>query len=93
MPRVTALRPSRVSPVRAAAVRKPHKIIGNNALNISLHDEDPPLRCVSRREILPWLKAMWSTYLQWRNAESPEFRKKWPQFGKIADEIEPAFMT
>jgi heme-degrading monooxygenase HmoA len=35
-------------------------------------------------------------YVQWRDAESlaaahhsPEFRKKWPQFGKIADEIEP----
>ena len=35
-------------------------------------------------------------YVQWRDADSlaaahhsPEFRKKWPQFGKIADEIEP----
>src|SRR3954465_8434603 len=35
-------------------------------------------------------------YLQWTNAEklsaahhSPEFRKKWPQFGKLAEEIEP----
>src|SRR5262249_1568737 len=36
-------------------------------------------------------------YVQWRDADSlaaahhsPEFRKKWPQFGKIADEIEPS---
>ena len=35
-------------------------------------------------------------YVQWSNAEtlsaahhSPEFRKKWPQFGKLAQEIEP----
>jgi heme-degrading monooxygenase HmoA len=35
-------------------------------------------------------------YVQWRDASSlaaahhsPEFRKKWPQFGKIADEIDP----
>ena len=35
-------------------------------------------------------------YLQWRDADtlktahhSPEFRKKWPQFGKIAEEIDP----
>ncbi|HEY6024422.1 MAG TPA: antibiotic biosynthesis monooxygenase family protein [Pseudolabrys sp.] len=35
-------------------------------------------------------------YVQWRDADtlkvahhSPEFRKKWPQFGKIAEEIEP----
>jgi len=30
-------------------------------------------------------------YVQWRDADSltPEFRKKWPQFGKIADEIDP----
>jgi heme-degrading monooxygenase HmoA len=35
-------------------------------------------------------------YIQWTNAEklaaahhSPEFRKKWPRFGQIADEIEP----
>ena len=35
-------------------------------------------------------------YIQWQNAEqlkaahhSPEFRKKWPRFGQIADEIEP----
>jgi heme-degrading monooxygenase HmoA len=35
-------------------------------------------------------------YVQWTNAEklsaahhSPEFRKKWPQFGKLAEEIEP----
>jgi quinol monooxygenase YgiN len=35
-------------------------------------------------------------YVQWTNAEklsaahqSPEFRKKWPQFGKLANEIEP----
>ncbi|HWM48148.1 MAG TPA: antibiotic biosynthesis monooxygenase family protein [Xanthobacteraceae bacterium] len=35
-------------------------------------------------------------YIQWRNAEqlsaahhSPEFRKKWPRFGEIAEEIEP----
>ncbi len=35
-------------------------------------------------------------YIQWRDEDtltaahhSPEFRKKWPQFGKIADEIEP----
>jgi heme-degrading monooxygenase HmoA len=35
-------------------------------------------------------------YVQWRDADllasahhSSEFRKKWPQFGKIADEIEP----
>ena len=35
-------------------------------------------------------------YVQWRDAaslaaahHSPQFRKKWPQFGKIAEEIEP----
>jgi heme-degrading monooxygenase HmoA len=35
-------------------------------------------------------------YVQWEDEEqlraahhSPEFRKKWPQFGKIAEEIEP----
>lgn len=35
-------------------------------------------------------------YVQWESAEelaaahhAPEFRKKWPQFGKLADEIEP----
>jgi heme-degrading monooxygenase HmoA len=35
-------------------------------------------------------------YVQWTSAEklkaahhSPEFRKKWPQFGKMTDEIEP----
>lgn len=35
-------------------------------------------------------------YIQWRNAKqleeahhSPEFRKRWPQFGKMAEEIEP----
>src|SRR4029453_14724061 len=35
-------------------------------------------------------------YVQWRDGHSlapaphwPEFRKKWPQFGKIADDIEP----
>jgi len=35
-------------------------------------------------------------YVQWRDADtlaaahhSREFRKKWPQFGKIAEEIEP----
>jgi len=35
-------------------------------------------------------------YVQWRNVDtlaaahhSPEFRKKWPQFGKIAEEIDP----
>jgi heme-degrading monooxygenase HmoA len=35
-------------------------------------------------------------YIQWKNAEqlsaahkSPEFRKKWPRFGEIAEEIEP----
>ena len=35
-------------------------------------------------------------YVQWQNAEqlaaahhAPEFRKKWPRFGQIADEIEP----
>jgi heme-degrading monooxygenase HmoA len=35
-------------------------------------------------------------YIQWRDADtlaaahhSPEFRKKWPQFGEIAEEIEP----
>ena len=35
-------------------------------------------------------------YVQWRDADtlkaahhSPEFRKKWPQFGKIAKEIDP----
>ena len=35
-------------------------------------------------------------YVQWRDADSlaaahhsPEFRKKWPQFGKIAEEIDP----
>jgi heme-degrading monooxygenase HmoA len=35
-------------------------------------------------------------YVQWSDREklkaahhSPEFRKKWPQFGRIADEIEP----
>jgi hypothetical protein len=34
--------------------------------------------------------------VQWEDEEqlraahhSPEFRKKWPQFGKIAEEIEP----
>ena len=36
-------------------------------------------------------------YVQWRDADSlaaahdsPAFRKKWPQFGRIADEIEPS---
>jgi heme-degrading monooxygenase HmoA len=36
-------------------------------------------------------------YVQWKDRKqleaahhSPEFRKKWPQFGKLADEIEPA---
>ena len=36
-------------------------------------------------------------YVQWRDADtlaaahhSPEFRKGWPQFRKIADEIEPS---
>ena len=35
-------------------------------------------------------------YVQWKDEEglhaahhSPEFRKKWPQFGKITEEIEP----
>jgi heme-degrading monooxygenase HmoA len=35
-------------------------------------------------------------YIQWTNAEklkaahhSPEFRKKWPEFGKVAEEIDP----
>jgi heme-degrading monooxygenase HmoA len=35
-------------------------------------------------------------YVQWKDREqleaahhAPEFRKKWPQFGKLADEIEP----
>ena len=35
-------------------------------------------------------------YIQWTNAaklaaahHSPEFRKKWPRFGEIAEEIEP----
>jgi heme-degrading monooxygenase HmoA len=35
-------------------------------------------------------------YVQWTNPEklaaahrSPEFRKKWPQFGELAQEIEP----
>jgi quinol monooxygenase YgiN len=35
-------------------------------------------------------------YVQWSDREklkaahhSPEFRRKWPQFGRIADEIEP----
>ena len=35
-------------------------------------------------------------YIQWKDEEglhaahrSPEFRKKWPQFGKIAEEISP----
>jgi heme-degrading monooxygenase HmoA len=35
-------------------------------------------------------------YVQWKSREqleaahhSPEFRKKWPQFGKLAEEIEP----
>ena len=35
-------------------------------------------------------------YVQWKDCKqleaahhSPEFRKKWPQFGKLADEIEP----
>jgi quinol monooxygenase YgiN len=35
-------------------------------------------------------------YIQWKDEDrlhaahhSPEFRKKWPQFGKIAEEIEP----
>jgi hypothetical protein len=35
-------------------------------------------------------------YIQWQDREqleaahhSPEFRKKWPQFGKITEEIEP----
>jgi len=35
-------------------------------------------------------------YIQWTTADklaaahhSPEFRKKWPEFGKIAEEIEP----
>ena len=35
-------------------------------------------------------------YIQWKNADqlsaahhSPEFRKKWPRFGEIAEEIEP----
>ena len=36
-------------------------------------------------------------YIQWRNAEqlaaahqSPEFRRKWPRFGKLVQEIEPS---
>lgn len=36
-------------------------------------------------------------YVQWRDRKSletahhsPEFRKKWPEFGKIADEIDPS---
>lgn len=36
-------------------------------------------------------------YVQWESAEeltaahhAPEFRKKWPHFGKLADEIEPS---
>ncbi len=36
-------------------------------------------------------------YVQWKNREqleaahhSPEFRKKWPKFGEIAEEIEPS---
>ena len=36
-------------------------------------------------------------YVQWSDREklkaahhAPEFRKKWPQFGKLADEIEPS---
>lgn len=35
-------------------------------------------------------------YIQWTNAEklaaahhSPQFRKQWPEFGKIAEEIDP----
>ena len=35
-------------------------------------------------------------YIQWKDQKqlevahhSPEFRKKWPQFGKLAEEIEP----
>jgi heme-degrading monooxygenase HmoA len=35
-------------------------------------------------------------YIQWKNAEqlstahhSPEFRKKWPRFGEITEEIDP----
>lgn len=35
-------------------------------------------------------------YIQWQNAEqlaaahqSPEFRRKWPRFGKLVQEIEP----
>ena len=35
-------------------------------------------------------------YIQWTSAEklkaahqSPEFRKRWPQFGELADEIDP----
>lgn len=35
-------------------------------------------------------------YIQWKNAKdlaaahhSPEFRKKWPRFGELAEEIEP----
>jgi heme-degrading monooxygenase HmoA len=35
-------------------------------------------------------------YIQWKNPEqlaaahrSPEFRKKWPRFGEIAEDIEP----
>ena len=35
-------------------------------------------------------------YIQWTNPEklkaarqSPEFRKKWPQFGELAEEIDP----
>jgi quinol monooxygenase YgiN len=35
-------------------------------------------------------------YIQWTSPEklhaahqSPEFRKRWPQFGKLADEIDP----
>lgn len=36
-------------------------------------------------------------YVQWRNRKSleaahhsPEFRQKWPEFGRIAEEIEPS---
>ncbi len=36
-------------------------------------------------------------YIQWKNADqlsaahhAPEFRKKWPRFGEIAEEIEPS---
>jgi heme-degrading monooxygenase HmoA len=36
-------------------------------------------------------------YIQWDSAEnlsaahhSPEFRKKWPEFGKLAEDIEPS---